>query len=104
MGGGRWVAKLASGNWVRAHVVVCGPLSAPSAWVERFVATQATGCPWDGLPAIATRHPSGERRKLAELEEGTVLVLGLASAAGHNDVVVACTAASHPVYSAYEHG
>jgi len=101
--GGRWVAKLAGGDWVRAQLVVCGPLSTPAAWVERFAVPPDAGCPWDGLPATAKRHSTGEVWKLTELEEGAVLVLGLASAHAHKDVVGACTAANHPVFLAHEH-
>jgi uridine kinase len=97
---GHWVAELAGGSWVRAPIVVCGPLSAPRAWAEQLAAPRGGGCPWDGLPSSASRHTSGERQKLEELEAGAVLVLGLATADGYDEVVSACAAAGHPVYLA----
>merc|ERR1711862_64035 len=76
---GRWVLQLLTGAWIRAPLVVCGPLATPGMWVSRLAEIRGVGCPWDGLPTEAFNCTSGEWKRLADLQPGVVLVLGLAT-------------------------
>jgi len=94
---GKWVLQLVDGSWVRAALVICGPLAAPADWAARMAAPRRGGCPWDGLPSDVHALASGKARKLGELETGVVLLLGLASD-GRARIADRCESAGHQVY------
>lgn len=77
---GKWIMELADGTWLRASVVLCGPLRDPTMWAAQLAEPRGEGCPWDGLPATVSSKASFPNRKsIAEIETGAILVLGIQS-------------------------